>query len=734
MPTNRDPYVGPRPFELEDREIFFGRDLEANELVSLIIAHPAVLLYSQSGAGKTSLLKAGVIPLLAEEEKFDVLPPARVREQGAFRALAADIANVYVFNALVSMSQAAGEAGVEEQLLEKLARMTLAEFLEERRGSAGRAEAQAPAVVIFDQFEELFTFYPERWADRRGFFEQVRDALEASPVLRVVFSMREDFIAELDPYVYILPEKLRTRLRIGRLRKKTAHCAVTRPLEAGSESARRKFAPGVAEELVENLLRIRVKTKGGVQEVPGEFIEPLQLQVVCQSLWRSLQPRTRVITKKHLKTYGDVDQALTQFYEDAVRNTVGLTEFREGVLRRWFERALITPTGTRGIVFRGEEETGGLPNRVVDELEHQRLVRVELRGGEQWYELTHDRLIGTIKAANQKWLLGRSGAEQTRLRLEAKAGQWAREGRAEAGVLDESELLEAERWMACPEAADLGASDALLDLIHASRAALEEKQREAAEEHRRGEERARAARRLKWLAASLALVTMIALAAAVYALRLKSVAEGQKNFAEEQRKVAEEHMRKATEAQRQRDESERLAADERQKAMEAGMAADEAAERLTLIEDIGKLHSQAQMQIQSADYAAARGTYGELIKLYQKKKDPSGQARVLKRMGDIYYRERKFAQAADAYKGALHLKGATVEKKERGIIYTSLAGVYYDWGPKYDRDALKSAESALKMFRAEKLRTDQRPMSEAVEAKEKIEARIQAEEVSAKAP
>ena len=78
MQTLSEPYVGPRPFEQTDREVFFGRDQEANELVSLITAHPTVLLYAQSGAGKTSLVRAALIPLLVNEQKFDVLPPLRV--------------------------------------------------------------------------------------------------------------------------------------------------------------------------------------------------------------------------------------------------------------------------------------------------------------------------------------------------------------------------------------------------------------------------------------------------------------------------------------------------------------------------------------------------------------------------------------------------------------------------------------------------------------------------------
>ena len=71
------PFVGPRPFETEDRERFFGRTRELEELFSLIIAHRAILVYAQSGAGKTSLLKAGVIPRLVEQA-YKVLSPARV--------------------------------------------------------------------------------------------------------------------------------------------------------------------------------------------------------------------------------------------------------------------------------------------------------------------------------------------------------------------------------------------------------------------------------------------------------------------------------------------------------------------------------------------------------------------------------------------------------------------------------------------------------------------------------
>jgi hypothetical protein len=74
-----NPYVGPRPFDEEDAPLFFGREAEVHELVSRVVANRVVLFYAASGAGKTSLLNAGATPSLRDEERFEVLPRARLR-------------------------------------------------------------------------------------------------------------------------------------------------------------------------------------------------------------------------------------------------------------------------------------------------------------------------------------------------------------------------------------------------------------------------------------------------------------------------------------------------------------------------------------------------------------------------------------------------------------------------------------------------------------------------------
>ena len=77
MVDRLNPYVGPRTFTQEESDRFFGREVEADNLLSLVIARRQVLFYAQSGAGKSSLLNAHLIPHL-QEAGFSVLPTGRV--------------------------------------------------------------------------------------------------------------------------------------------------------------------------------------------------------------------------------------------------------------------------------------------------------------------------------------------------------------------------------------------------------------------------------------------------------------------------------------------------------------------------------------------------------------------------------------------------------------------------------------------------------------------------------
>ena len=95
------PYVGPRPFETADRGVFFGRDREANDILSLLMFHRTVLLYAQSGAGKSSLINTLIIPGL-QAAGFATPPVVRIRR--APPEYLATAANVYIASIRYALS------------------------------------------------------------------------------------------------------------------------------------------------------------------------------------------------------------------------------------------------------------------------------------------------------------------------------------------------------------------------------------------------------------------------------------------------------------------------------------------------------------------------------------------------------------------------------------------------------------------------------------------------------
>ncbi len=429
-----NPYVGPRPYERGAEHKLYGRNREARDLLALLLAERVVLFYAKSGAGKTSLLNAQVIPAL-EKEGVRVLPVARVSSDVPPGMAQDTVGNVFVFSVLMALAG----ANASPAQLRTATLATILQALYQRPDND--SEGDVPFLLIVDQFEELFTTHRDRWQDAEGFFVQVREALEALPGMGVLFAMREDYLAELDPYAALLPKRLRARFRMELLGPEGALEAIARP--ALDQDIR--FDEGVAERMVDDLRRIRVQQRapGSAEEATtiGPFVEPVQLQVVCSRLWENLpEQEDHSIQWAEVEEHGRIDQALIDFYRSALDAAQQQTGVSQKQVRRWFGNELITPMQTRGLVLRGPETTGTLPNPAVDVLSRHYIIRSEVRAGARWYELSHDRLIAPILSSNQGWEAKRS----TPLRITAKSWQTTKE----AGLLFQGAALdEAARWV-----------------------------------------------------------------------------------------------------------------------------------------------------------------------------------------------------------------------------------------------------------------------------------------------
>jgi hypothetical protein len=404
-----NPYVGPRTFTEAQSHLFFGREREASELFARVLSERLVLFYAQSGAGKSSLINTRLIPQL-REIGYGVLPVARV--SGELPSGVSEVANIYLFNLMLSLDSSGRDPG-------RFAHMGLSQFLaglssedgkhffyEAEAGPAPQAEAPVasatPYVLIVDQFEELITSHPSRWREREEFFRQLNQAMGDDPSLWVLLSFREDYLAPIEPYAALMTDRMRARFYMERMGVDAALEAVRRP----AELAGRPFAPGAAEQLVEDLRQVRVS--GQEATVAGPTVEPVQLQVVCHQLWQNIENEQRPlgrITAQDVLKAGDIDKALINFYEEVLANT--LRDFAEQIterrLRTWFEQELITPDGTRGLVRQGEEATGDLANSVVTAIQKRFLLRSDTRSGDTRIELVHDRFVEPILASNRAW-------------------------------------------------------------------------------------------------------------------------------------------------------------------------------------------------------------------------------------------------------------------------------------------------------------------------------------------
>ncbi|MBV7336044.1 hypothetical protein KFU94_48985 [Chloroflexi bacterium TSY] len=582
-PPATNPYVGPVTFEYADRERYFGREREARELLSLVTAERLVLFYAQSGAGKSSLLNTRLVPGLREQSRYLVLPIGRIG--GELPVRVTDVENIYAFNLMLSLDRHSQAQQVQPEQADvaqsadpkRFAQLSLPYFLDGLRtadgihyeydeGVAQRAAVrrhesasstssrnQPTHVLIIDQFEEMITTHPQRWRERAIFFQQLADAMTADPLLWVVLTLREDFVAALDPFAGLVPGHLTTRFYMERMGIAAALQAVKLPAERHN----RPFTDEAAQTLVDNLCQVKVA--GQQKTFPGQYVEPVQLQVVCYQLWENLEddkvkgrqgdkvvshaessphpsagsrqdpitssPRQNNITLDDLRRSGDVDTALADFYERAIAidlasvNDAENVDVSERMLRQWFDDELITDANTRGTVFRAADETVGMPNWIVDALQRQFLLRTELRAGGIWVELVHDRFVEPIQRANrawhdryvnpltqahQRWLDGGQRDELMMSALDlAEAQSFADQNPLEV-TAEEIQFLQRSREHVAEEERLTREREA------ARQQQLDHERQLVALERRRAEESEANERRLRWFVAGLGLALLVA--------------------------------------------------------------------------------------------------------------------------------------------------------------------------------------------------------------------------------
>jgi len=421
-----------------DRKLFFGREQEIEQLVQRILAEDLTVLFGKSGEGKTSLINAGLKKAFRELGYL----PVRARvfnvaaKQTPLEALYQDLAKEAQTN--------------HAQLPEHWQKRTLWETFTGLRPSA--ENNLKPIVLILDQFEELFTLLAGRPEEQEEFIRQFADLVRGripeelretyreqlrvlppesaearelekllyatvAPPVRILLSLREDYLALLDHLSSRIPKVFGSRYRLPSLSIEQAREAITNPpQQAVLGEAAFSIAPAAVEAILQ-FLTAQSRRLGGSEELVG----PPQLQVLCRQLEEQMRQKgKRIIEVEDLGGEKGMRQLLSRYYRGILArfprlrfgsgprrlSGFGLVRRVQPVhsprfaVRCLCEERLITSAGNRN--SRHEEEIIreiGVVKGDLEKLVDSRLLRREPRLQESFYELSHDSLVPSLQAA-----------------------------------------------------------------------------------------------------------------------------------------------------------------------------------------------------------------------------------------------------------------------------------------------------------------------------------------------
>ena len=241
------PFPGIDPFSYTERNVFFAREKESRALIRLIVIHRGVLVYSDSGIGKSSLINAGLLPR-ALAESFQ---PEKIRVQPRH-------------NEEIIVERLRENAGEEASLLPSIFSqenhqeriiLSVDAFVETVRE---KAKAVRP-LLIFDQFEEWFTLFEEGASEKTGnkvnsAQGKIQDAivsvmLENRLPVKILLVLREDYLAKLTPFFTRLPNLPDQYLRLTAL----ADDEITRIIRGPFEDYPDSYQPEIPQMLAERI-------------------------------------------------------------------------------------------------------------------------------------------------------------------------------------------------------------------------------------------------------------------------------------------------------------------------------------------------------------------------------------------------------------------------------------------------------------------------------------------------
>jgi len=433
-----NPYPGSRAFTQADREFFFGRDADIAVTVDLWMTSRLTVVSGAAGCGKTSLLQAGVRPLLREktsQHRPRTFPPGDVSGGMTFPFPALTEHNPFTLALLRSWAP--------DDVPTRLAGLSVSDFVSEQtRGHDGVTYAAVDALddVVLGPRAGAWV----KW--RREFLAGLAQAISDHPALHLLLLTRTTGVSLLTSSVGV-----GARHVITGLTPQAAIAAIRKPAMA----AGRTFADKAAHSIVSDLLSIPESA-----ELPSDpHVEPSLLQTVCSRLWEELPPSVTEVSERTIREFSDPGRALADHCGQIIAQTSALHGVAHRKLHAWLVASFITGRGTLVGLHEDAATTNQMPDGVLRDLCDRHLLTSEIDESGRHYRLLSQRLIDPLRAASATTATAVTSAGFLRAaELALARGKldlaWAYAERA-CGTLPERELRDASGFRERAEAESL---------------------------------------------------------------------------------------------------------------------------------------------------------------------------------------------------------------------------------------------------------------------------------------
>jgi formylglycine-generating enzyme required for sulfatase activity len=419
-----NPYRGLRAFQSDHRALFFGRSTETGIVVDRLRTDATVIVTGDSGVGKSSLCRAGVLPAITEGALRDgrrwrvqTLVPGR----RPLTALCAAVAQILGVGATALEAEARADASALARAL-------------------ARRLARDEGIVLFvDQLEELLTVAEPAEAE-------VADAALAQlgasvPGIRLLGTVRADFLARFSRLRHLAEDLARVLYFLRPLAPDRLRDVIVGPARASGV----RFED---ERLVETLVEATAAADGGL---------PL-LQFALAELWEARDVASGTITHVALCEAGGVAGSVARHADGII---AALAPPQRAKARRMLLR-LVTLDGLRARRTGEELGTDDDARAALDALVRGRLVVAQDAEQGNAYEIAHEALVGGWGTLSQ-WLHAEAERRAVREALAHQAQEWSRQSRSPEALLGEGQLRDVDAL----QAEDLTSLE--VALVHASR-------------------------------------------------------------------------------------------------------------------------------------------------------------------------------------------------------------------------------------------------------------------------